>query len=166
MAFAPRWGRSSNYRKKSSLEAVVRANPRNKKRHTMKKKGSTGVSGKLLCKIPAPTADRERPGSRRSEPSWRTTLIVRSANHLRISTPVRAGKITHNDEMSQEHLGFLMAGCSNSGRALRIQHERGAGQKAPLATYLTVSSSLLICENGGFEFSYLQRGKNEMDVFC
>ena len=32
------------------------------------------VLGKHLCKIPAPTADRDRPGSRRSEPSSRTTL--------------------------------------------------------------------------------------------
>src|SRR4030042_1450097 len=33
------------------------------------------VLGKHLLKIPAPTADRDRPGSRRSEPSSRTTLI-------------------------------------------------------------------------------------------
>jgi hypothetical protein len=32
------------------------------------------VLGKYLFKIPAPTADRDRPGSRRSEPSSRTTL--------------------------------------------------------------------------------------------
>src|SRR4030065_964543 len=33
------------------------------------------VLGKHLLKIPTPTADRDRPGSRRSEPSSRTTLI-------------------------------------------------------------------------------------------
>ncbi len=33
------------------------------------------VLGKHLLKIPAPTADRDRPGSRRSEPSSRTTLM-------------------------------------------------------------------------------------------
>ncbi len=38
------------------------------------------VLGKHLHKIPAPTADRDRPGSRRSEPSSRTTLIGAQPN--------------------------------------------------------------------------------------
>ena len=38
------------------------------------------VLGKHLLKIPAPTADRDRPGSRRSEPSSRTTLIGEQPN--------------------------------------------------------------------------------------
>ena len=38
------------------------------------------VLGKRLLKIPAPTADRDRPGSRRSEPSSRTTLIGEQPN--------------------------------------------------------------------------------------
>ena len=38
------------------------------------------VLGKHLFKIPAPTADRDRPGSRRSEPSSRTTLIGEQPN--------------------------------------------------------------------------------------
>ena len=38
------------------------------------------VLGKLLLKIPTPTADRDRPGSRRSEPSSRTTLIGEQPN--------------------------------------------------------------------------------------
>src|SRR5210317_1006289 len=38
------------------------------------------VLSKHLCKIPAPTADRDRPGSRRSEPSSRTTLIGEQPN--------------------------------------------------------------------------------------
>ena len=35
---------------------------------------------KNLLKIPAPTADRDRPGSRRSEPSSRTALIGEQPN--------------------------------------------------------------------------------------
>jgi hypothetical protein len=38
------------------------------------------VLGLNLRKIPAPTADRDRPGSRRSEPSSRTTLIGEQPN--------------------------------------------------------------------------------------
>ncbi len=38
------------------------------------------VLGKHLLKIPAPTADRDRPGSRRSEPSSRTALIGEQPN--------------------------------------------------------------------------------------
>jgi hypothetical protein len=38
------------------------------------------VLGKYLLKIPAPTADRDRPGSRRSEPSSRTTLMGEQPN--------------------------------------------------------------------------------------
>jgi len=38
------------------------------------------VLGWNLRKIPAPTADRDRPGSRRSEPSSRTTLIGEQPN--------------------------------------------------------------------------------------
>src|SRR5210317_1772720 len=38
------------------------------------------VLGKHLLKIPAPTVDRDRPGSRRSEPSSRTTLIGEQPN--------------------------------------------------------------------------------------
>ncbi len=38
------------------------------------------VLGEHLLKIPAPTADRDRPGSRRSEPSSRTTLIGEQPN--------------------------------------------------------------------------------------
>jgi hypothetical protein len=38
------------------------------------------VLGKHLLKIPAPTADRDRPGSRRSEPSSRTTLMGEQPN--------------------------------------------------------------------------------------
>jgi hypothetical protein len=38
------------------------------------------VLRKHLFKIPAPTADRDRPGSRRSEPSSRTTLIGEQPN--------------------------------------------------------------------------------------
>jgi hypothetical protein len=38
------------------------------------------VLEKHLLKIPAPTADRDRPGSRRSEPSSRTTLIGEQPN--------------------------------------------------------------------------------------
>ena len=38
------------------------------------------VLGKHLLKIPTPTADRDRPGSRRSEPSSRTTLIGEQPN--------------------------------------------------------------------------------------
>jgi hypothetical protein len=38
------------------------------------------VLGRYLLKIPAPTADRDRPGSRRSEPSSRTTLIGEQPN--------------------------------------------------------------------------------------
>ena len=38
------------------------------------------VLRKHLLKIPAPTADRDRPGSRRSEPSSRTALIGEQPN--------------------------------------------------------------------------------------
>ena len=38
------------------------------------------VLGKHLLNIPTPTADRDRPGSRRSEPSSRTTLIGEQPN--------------------------------------------------------------------------------------
>ena len=38
------------------------------------------VLGLILRKIPTPTADRDRPGSRRSEPSSRTTLIGEQPN--------------------------------------------------------------------------------------
>ena len=38
------------------------------------------VLKKAPLKIPAPTADRDRPGSRRSEPSSRTTLIGEQPN--------------------------------------------------------------------------------------
>jgi hypothetical protein len=38
------------------------------------------VLEKYLLKIPTPTADRDRPGSRRSEPSSRTTLIGEQPN--------------------------------------------------------------------------------------
>ena len=38
------------------------------------------VLGKRFLKIPTPTADRDRPGSRRSEPSSRTTLIGEQPN--------------------------------------------------------------------------------------
>ncbi len=38
------------------------------------------VLEKYLLKIPAPTADRDRPGSRRSEPSSRTTLMGEQPN--------------------------------------------------------------------------------------
>src|SRR5210317_2607902 len=38
------------------------------------------VLGKHSLKIPTPTADRDRPGSRRSEPSSRTTLIGEQPN--------------------------------------------------------------------------------------
>ena len=38
------------------------------------------VLGLILLKVPAPTADRDRPGSRRSEPSSRTTLIGEQPN--------------------------------------------------------------------------------------
>ena len=38
------------------------------------------VLRKYLLKIPAPTADRDRPGSRRSEPSSRNTLIGEQPN--------------------------------------------------------------------------------------
>ena len=38
------------------------------------------VLGKHSFKIPTPTADRDRPGSRRSEPSSRTTLIGEQPN--------------------------------------------------------------------------------------
>ncbi len=38
------------------------------------------VLGKALLKHPTPTADRDRPGSRRSEPSSRTTLIGEQPN--------------------------------------------------------------------------------------
>ena len=38
------------------------------------------VLGKNPFKIPAPTADRDRPGSRRSEPSSRTALIGEQPN--------------------------------------------------------------------------------------
>ena len=38
------------------------------------------VLKKIPLKIPAPTADRDRPGSRRSEPSSRTTLIGEQPN--------------------------------------------------------------------------------------
>ena len=38
------------------------------------------VLKKNLRKIPTPTADRDRPGSRRSEPSSRTTLIGEQPN--------------------------------------------------------------------------------------
>jgi hypothetical protein len=38
------------------------------------------VLKKHPLKIPAPTADRDRPGSRRSEPSSRTTLIGEQPN--------------------------------------------------------------------------------------
>ncbi len=38
------------------------------------------VLGLILLKIPTPTADRDRPGSRRSEPSSRTTLIGEQPN--------------------------------------------------------------------------------------
>ncbi len=38
------------------------------------------VLGKHPFKIPTPTADRDRPGSRRSEPSSRTTLIGEQPN--------------------------------------------------------------------------------------
>ena len=38
------------------------------------------VLGKYLLKIPTPTADRDRPGSRRSEPSSRTALIGEQPN--------------------------------------------------------------------------------------
>ena len=38
------------------------------------------VLGKHLLNIPAPTVDRDRPGSRRSEPSSRTTLIGEQPN--------------------------------------------------------------------------------------
>ena len=38
------------------------------------------VLRKHLLKIPTPTADRDRPGSRRSEPSSRTTLIGEQPN--------------------------------------------------------------------------------------
>jgi hypothetical protein len=38
------------------------------------------VLRKHPLKIPAPTADRDRPGSRRSEPSSRTTLIGEQPN--------------------------------------------------------------------------------------
>jgi hypothetical protein len=38
------------------------------------------VLGLNLLKIPTPTADRDRPGSRRSEPSSRTTLIGEQPN--------------------------------------------------------------------------------------
>ena len=38
------------------------------------------VLGKNPVKIPTPMADRDRPGSRRSEPSSRTTLIVEQPN--------------------------------------------------------------------------------------
>ena len=38
------------------------------------------VLGKHLLKIPAPTTDRDRPGSRRSEPSSRTTLMGEQPN--------------------------------------------------------------------------------------
>src|SRR3989339_1447305 len=38
------------------------------------------VLGKHLLKIPAPTADRDRPDSHRSEPSSRTTLIGEQPN--------------------------------------------------------------------------------------
>src|SRR5438552_3718690 len=36
--------------------------------------------GRGAVKVPAPTADRDRPGSRRSEPSSRTTLIGEQPN--------------------------------------------------------------------------------------
>ncbi len=36
--------------------------------------------GRGVVKVPAPTADRDRPGSRRSEPSSRTTLIGEQPN--------------------------------------------------------------------------------------
>ena len=38
------------------------------------------VLKKIPLKIPTPTADRDRPGSRRSEPSSRTTLIGEQPN--------------------------------------------------------------------------------------
>ena len=38
------------------------------------------VLKKNLLRIPTPTADRDRPGSRRSEPSSRTTLIGEQPN--------------------------------------------------------------------------------------
>ena len=38
------------------------------------------VLGKTPLKVAAPTADRDRPGSRRSEPSSRTTLIGEQPN--------------------------------------------------------------------------------------
>ena len=38
------------------------------------------VLGKNPLKVAAPTADRDRPGSRRSEPSSRTTLMAEQAN--------------------------------------------------------------------------------------
>ena len=38
------------------------------------------VLGKSPLNIPAPTADRDRPGSRRSEPSSRTTLMGEQPN--------------------------------------------------------------------------------------
>ena len=38
------------------------------------------VLGKSPLNIPTPTADRDRPGSRRSEPSSRTTLIGEQPN--------------------------------------------------------------------------------------
>ena len=36
--------------------------------------------GRIVVKVPTPTADRDRPGSRRSEPSSRTTLIGEQPN--------------------------------------------------------------------------------------
>ena len=43
-------------------------------------RANTLVLGKNPLKVAAPTADRDRPGSRRSEPSSRTTLMAEQAN--------------------------------------------------------------------------------------
>ena len=45
------------------------------------------VLGKHLFKILTPTADRDRPGSRRSEPSSRTTLIGEQPNPWELLHP-------------------------------------------------------------------------------
>ena len=66
------------------------------------------VLRKHLRKIPAPTADRDRPGSRRSEPSSRTTLIGEQPNpwdHLQpqdVMSRHRGAKPPRRYERSEE----------------------------------------------------------------
>ena len=65
------------------------------------------VLKKTPLKIPAPTADRDRPGSRRSEPSSRTTLIGEQPNPW--------GRLQSQDVMGRHRGAKRLRRCERSG---------------------------------------------------